>query len=175
MSSDHDRHFFDTFILVLGALVLFTIGIYFLANSIHARTQGRYAEENPIRAELVGERLAPVAQVAVTGEAPPPTSAAAPPEPPAPTAEAATAVDGKSVYDSACFACHAAGVAGAPKQGDAEAWAPRVAKGLETLYSNAINGYQGEAGIMPAKGGRADLSDEQVEAAVDYMVEAAAQ
>lgn len=172
MSSDHDRHFFDTFMIVLGALVAFTVVIYLLANAIGDRTQGRYAEENPLRAELIAERLAPVAQVAIAGEAAP---AMKPPAPVAPTAEAATEVDGKAVYESACFACHMAAVAGAPKFADAEAWAPRVAKGMETLYANSINGYQGEAGIMPAKGGRADLSDEQVRAAVDYMVEAAAQ
>ena len=64
-------------------------------------------------------------------------------------------------------------IAGAPKFGDAEAWSARIAKGVDALYANSINGYQGEAGIMPAKGGRADLSDAQVRAAVDHMVEAA--
>lgn len=176
MSSDHDRHFFDTFMIVLGALVLFTVFVYLLANAIGDRTQVRYNEENPLRAQLVAERLSPVAQVAVEGA---PAPVAAPVEampvapPPAPATETASAVDGKAVYDSACFACHMAGVAGAPKFADAEAWAPRIAKGMDTLYANSINGFQGNQGVMPAKGGRADLSDEQVRAAVDHMVSAA--
>lgn len=83
----------------------------------------------------------------------------------------AFAADGEAVYNQACMACHAQGVAGAPKQGDAEAWADRIDKGMDTLYENSINGFQGEAGVMPPKGGFANLSDEEVKAAVDYMVE----
>jgi cytochrome c5 len=81
------------------------------------------------------------------------------------------AADGQAVYDQACMACHAQGVAGAPKFGDAEAWAARIAKGKDTLYENSINGFQGEAGVMPPKGGFMNFSDEEVKAAVDYMVE----
>lgn len=173
MSSEHDKHFFDTFMIVLGALVAFTLAVYMLANAIHARTQGRYAEENPLKAEQVAQRLAPVAAVAIEGEAAPiidnkPVTQPTPPSPPA-----VVEPDGKAVYDSACFACHAMAIAGAPKFGDPQAWEARIAQGADTLYSRAINGYQGEQGIMPAKGGRADLSDAQVRAAVDYMVEAA--
>ena len=76
---------------------------------------------------------------------------------------------GKEVYDGACFVCHATGVAGAPKLGDAAAWEPRVAQGNDTLYDHAINGFMG-TGLMPPKGGKADLSDDDVKAAVDYMV-----
>ncbi|MBT8144543.1 MAG: c-type cytochrome [Gammaproteobacteria bacterium] len=159
--------------IVLGALVAFTFFVYFLANSIGDRTQVRYNDENPLRAQLVAERLSPVAQVAVEGEAAPVTNPVdlVPEEPPA--LGPAAAVDGEAVYQSACFACHMAGIAGAPKFADVEVWAPRIARGLDALYANAINGYQGEQGVMPAKGGRADLSDEQVRAAVDHMVEAA--
>lgn len=79
-------------------------------------------------------------------------------------------VDGTEVYNTACQACHTAGIAGAPKLGAADAWEPRIAQGLELLIEHAIKGYQGEAGVMPAKGGNASLSDEQVAAAVEYMV-----
>lgn len=82
----------------------------------------------------------------------------------------AMAADGKQVYDTACFACHATGAAGAPKFADKAAWAPRIEKGLDTLKQHALNGFQGSSGVMPAKGGRPDLSDEQVTAAVEYMV-----
>jgi cytochrome c5 len=84
---------------------------------------------------------------------------------------AAFGADGEAVYNQACMACHAQGVAGAPKLGDAEAWAPRIEKGIETLHDHSINGFQGEAGVMPPKGGFTNLSDEEVMAAVDYMVE----
>jgi len=78
-------------------------------------------------------------------------------------------VDGKNVYDTACAACHAAGVAGAPKFGEKTAWAPRLTSGKDTLYASAIKGK----GAMPPKGGQLQLSDEQVRAAVDVMAQAA--
>lgn len=77
--------------------------------------------------------------------------------------------DGKAVYESACFACHATGAAGSPKFGDKAAWAPRIAKGLDVLKQHAKQGFKGEKGFMPAKGGRVDLADADVEAAVEYM------
>ena len=79
--------------------------------------------------------------------------------------------DGQSDFESSCTACHGFGIAGAPKLGDKENWAPRIEQGMETLYSNAINGFSGGSGFMPAKGGFANLSDEQIKAIVDYMVE----
>ena len=81
------------------------------------------------------------------------------------------AVSGKAVYDKACQACHNMGVAGAPKVGDVSAWAARIATGVESMNSNAINGYQGASGVMPAKGGNMSLSDDEVKNAVAYMVE----
>ncbi len=79
--------------------------------------------------------------------------------------------DGKATYDTACAACHGQGVAGAPKVGDAAAWTERVAQGMDVMVDHAINGYQGKAGFMPAKGGFANLSDDEVKEAVEYMVE----
>jgi cytochrome c5 len=80
------------------------------------------------------------------------------------------AVDGKQVYNSACALCHAEGILGAPKLGDQDSWAPRVAKGMDTLLTHALNGFKGETGVMPAKGGKMDLSTEKVKAAIEYMV-----
>ena len=77
---------------------------------------------------------------------------------------------GEDVYAKSCSTCHGMGIAGAPKVGDAAAWEARIAQGEQTLLDHAINGYQGSAGYMPAKGGFAFLSDEDVAAAVAYMV-----
>lgn len=84
-------------------------------------------------------------------------------------ASSAHAVDGKAVYEQTCFACHASGVLGAPKLGDKAAWAEELEEGIEHLYEAAIKGD----GSMPAKGGNAALTDEEVKAAVDYMLDAA--
>lgn len=78
---------------------------------------------------------------------------------------------GKGVYDRACMACHTMGIAGAPKLGDVADWSARLTKGMDMLHSNAINGYTGDKGIMPAKGGNPSLSDDEVKNAVVYMVE----
>lgn len=79
--------------------------------------------------------------------------------------------DGETVFGQVCKACHGAGVAGAPKVGDSGAWGPRIAQGKDTLYDHAINGFQGNSGNMPARGGNPNLPDEEVQNAVDYMVE----
>lgn len=92
---------------------------------------------------------------------------------PAAAAPATLAADtGKKLYEGVCQACHTAGVAGAPKLGDKTAWAPRIAQGSAVLYEHAIKGFQGKAGVMPAKGG-SSASDEDVKATVDYMTAAA--
>jgi cytochrome c5 len=87
---------------------------------------------------------------------------------------AATDDAGKQTYDTLCFSCHGTQLPGSPQLGDKAAWEPRIAKGMDMLYTNAINGFTGTAGIpMPAKGGNPALTDDQVKAAVDYMVSAA--
>ncbi|GAA3903664.1 c-type cytochrome [Halomonas cibimaris] len=75
-------------------------------------------------------------------------------------------IDGEAIFNRACMACHATGAAGAPISGNAEQWAPRIAKGKDTLYDHSINGFN----AMPAKGGQPSLSDNEVKASVDYMV-----
>jgi cytochrome c5 len=76
---------------------------------------------------------------------------------------------GEALYKQTCMACHAAGVAGAPKLGDKAAWGPRIAQGNDTLYTHALKGFQGKVGMMPPKGG-SSAPDADVKAAVDYMV-----
>ena len=94
---------------------------------------------------------------------------------PAPEATAAPGT-GLRIYNEICIACHAPpGIGGAPALGDGDAWAPRIAQGIDTLIDHALNGFSGSAGIMPRKGGRLDLSDEEIIAAIEYMLEQVAQ
>ncbi|PSL13196.1 cytochrome c [Marinobacterium halophilum] len=78
---------------------------------------------------------------------------------------------GQAVYEAACVACHATGLAGAPKVGDHKAWGPRIDQGVSVLIRHAIEGFTGKEGVMPAKGGRMDLTDQQVSRAVAFMTE----
>lgn len=115
---------------------------------------------------------APAAEPAPAASTAEPASAAAPaaaePAAAAPAAAAAT-VDlaaGKALYDKSCSVCHAAGVAGAPKLGDKEAWAPRIAKGMEALVKSSIGGLN----AMPPRGA-STASDDELRAATQYMVD----
>ena len=78
---------------------------------------------------------------------------------------------GKAIYSKSCAVCHDHGVAGAPKTGEKDIWADRIVAGMEVVVERAIKGYTGENGVMPAKGGNMSLSDEDVTAAVHYMIE----
>src|SRR5437660_1312186 len=124
----------------------------------------------------------PAAPAAATTAAAAPPAAAPPPSAPPPPAPAAGApapaiagakADGKKIYDTTCVACHGPGIAGAPKFGDKSAWTARIKEGNNTLYTHAIQGFQGKGGVMPPKGGNTTLADADVKAAVDYMVSAA--
>jgi cytochrome c5 len=108
---------------------------------------------------------APASAAATVAAAPGSVAAAAPAKPAASTG--GDAGKGKAVYDSACVACHGAGVAGAPKLGDKGAWAPRIKQGTDALYQAALKGK----GAMPPKGGQMQLPDADVKAAVDFMLQ----
>jgi len=79
---------------------------------------------------------------------------------------AANLAKGEKVFKVTCIVCHGAGILGAPKFGDKVAWAPRIAQGIDTLHAHALSGVK----TMPPKGGNAALKDDEVKAAVDYMV-----
>lgn len=180
MSSEQemsDARFTNVFSIMIGGLIILTIILIIVAVII-----GSGVNQSSINAsvnnEQIAERLEPTGQINI-GEASMAESgaaesggsgggSAAPSEP-----ESTEVASGESVYNGSCGACHNAGVAGAPVQGDSEAWSDRIAKGIETLYQHAIEGFQGNAGVMPAKGGNPGLSDEEVKAAVDFMVESA--
>ncbi|MCE8004893.1 c-type cytochrome [Billgrantia ethanolica] len=76
-------------------------------------------------------------------------------------------IDGEAIYNQACMACHMTGAAGAPRRGEEGEWAQRMEQDMDTIYDHAINGI----GAMPPKGGHANLSDDEVRAATDYLVE----
>ncbi|HEU4592538.1 MAG TPA: c-type cytochrome [Steroidobacteraceae bacterium] len=166
--SKQDSQFFNNFSLVLGVLFAVTIGLFAFARHIGAQHQGAQVTDDPRYVASVEQRLQPVARVAVAGQ----DNSALQIESSA-SAQPAAAIpkDGTAAYETACAACHGAGIAGAPKVGDKSAWGPRIAQGKETLYNHALHGFSGKTGVMPAKGGRADWPDDLIKQAVDHIVE----
>jgi cytochrome c5 len=165
----HDQQFFDSFMLVIGILMGVAVTLFFLVRAISIDTQGLYITQDPTVQAAIDERIKPVGRVLLMGDAELAAAAAAAVAVPTPVA---TVMTGPQVYNAACIVCHQPGVAtGAPTIGDVAAWAPRIAQGMDTLYMHAIQGYQGTTGFMPPKGGRVDLSDDEIRAAVDYLME----
>jgi cytochrome c5 len=112
--------------------------------------------------DRIRSRVEPVGTVCVQGEDCGDIAVSAPAQ-----ASSGEPRSGEEVYGSVCQSCHAAGVAGAPITGETSAWSSRVDKGMETLVSNAVNGYN----AMPAKGGCASCPEEEIASAVEYMVD----
>jgi cytochrome c5 len=165
MDSSPDKHFFDLFMIVIASLVGVTFGLFLLSNYIAGKTQEVYVLQDEHYQETVDARIAPIARIALDGETIENAGEVATIEP------VAEVLSGPQVYNQACVACHGAGIAGAPKTGDTAAWGPRIAQDNTTLHDHVINGYQGTAGYMPPKGGRVDLSDDEIFSAMDYMLE----
>ncbi len=164
-----DQKFFDMYSLVIGVLALFALLIYVLAAKMSDMTQGVYTRDGAEYQEAIADRIRPVGQVYMPGEEQqaqaPVVETVAEPEP------VATGMTGPQVYNTACLACHGTGAGGAPITGDVGQWTDRIAQGIDTLYDHAINGFDGDAVTpMLPKGGRTDLSDQEVRDAVDYMV-----
>lgn len=154
----HDRVFFNTFSLVLGVLVLITVVISAIANTIDPDEK-----ENPERTRAVAERIAPVGAVYTDAAA----VATAKPAAPAAT-EVAAARGASDIVNGVCSGCHMAGVLGAIKLDDTAGWQARLDEaGLDMLVSNAINGKNS----MPQRGGDASLSDDDIRRSVVYMLE----
>ena len=157
--------------LVIGILAAVALAILVLAMKMSDLTQGVYTRDVHEYQAVVAERIRPVGQVYLPGEEheadAPVVAAAEEPEPVAAT------MSGPQVYNSACLACHGAGIGGAPILGDVGQWESRIAQGIDVLKQHAIQGYTGSVGYMPPKGGRMDLSDDEIAGAVDYMVDEA--
>lgn len=152
--------------LVIVVVAAFAVPIALIVMLTQLVTGGAdLSRDNPaLSDEAVAKRLKPAGDVAIDPNQP--SAEAAAPAAPVPVAAAPAAGKGKAVYDATCMACHAAGVAGAPKAGDKAAWAARLKPGMPALYTSALKGKS----AMPPKGGNLSLPDADVRAAVDYMV-----
>ena len=150
-----DKEFYTTFFALMGALAVFAIILVIIAGKLTSGVSDYKPEE------IVLENIKPVGQVNIAGESDPAAAPAA-----APVA-AAEPKSGEEVYNSSCMSCHATGAAGAPKLGDTAAWAPRIAAGMDSLVANVMNGLN----AMPPKGLCMACSDEELQGAVQYMVD----
>lgn len=157
-----DREFLKVFMGLMGALVALSVVLYVIAQIVGATSKRGDGANVTAEARAVAERIKPVGEVTVNEGGPMNTLIA--------NANAAGADKGKAVFDASCAACHATGVAGAPKLGDKAAWKDRLPKGNAALAQSALKGFQGKTGVMPPKGGNMSLPDADVKAAVDYMV-----
>ena len=157
-------------VVIVLAFVVPIAGIFTIIHFVMGGDRPRAADA--VYSKAVLDRIKPVGGVPASAieKGPSPLVPA-----PAPVAAAPAATEGgakpaggngKSVYDASCQACHAAGVAGAPKVGDKAAWAPRLGAGVAALQASALKGKN----AMPPKGGNASLADDDVKAAVEYMV-----
>ena len=137
--------------------------VVFIANKAGGNFEEPKAPEGDApAADAAAAPAADAAPAAAPAAAAPAAEAA--PAAAAPVATAAADV-GKKIYETACVACHAAGVAGAPKLGDKAAWAPRIATGMDALMNSTLKGKN----AMPPRGASA-ASDEELKAAVEYML-----
>lgn len=158
----------DAFTVFVGAMTVIAVAIVVLAIAMPDLTLRMFADDPEDYQASAEDRIRPLSQVYLPGEehaAPEPVVEVA-----EPVAPVATVLTGPQVYNEACIACHGSGIGGAPRLGDAAAWAPRIGQGISLLRERAIVGYQGSTGYMPPKGARVDLSDQEVNDAVDYMV-----
>lgn len=172
MAEQADKTFIKNFSLIVVGLTLITVVIVFVARDVGFKEE----IDAPSRRALAEERVRPVADV-YTGEAGAAAIEKAVAEKamvektvvepsPKPAGAFDGSLDGEMIYTSVCAACHATAIAGAPQPGSAE-MAQRAEKGLDALLQTAINGLN----VMPARGGRPDLSDEQIRASVEFMLQ----
>jgi cytochrome c5 len=140
--------------LVTVLVLAFVVPIVIIVLLVQLVTGGMKFEKDGVEMspEAIAKRIQPVAGVNI--------EAAARSGPASRT--------GEDIYKSVCTACHAAGVANAPKFGNKGDWAPRIKTGQKALLQSALKGK----GAMPARGGAADLSDAEVERAVVFMANA---
>lgn len=163
--SKADDVFWRQFGVVLILLTLFGFAMYFVANAIGGQAYAKM-RSTP---DAVAERIAPLGQSRV-GDPAGQTQASAQAAPAAPAASAAaTPRSGSEIYQSACMACHATGVAEAPLLGDTAAWTERADEGFDALVGSVVSGK----GAMPPKAGNPALTEDDIRSALSYMLKEA--
>ena len=154
--SHEDKTVVNTIMVVLGVLVVVAVIFYFVADTVTSDMDDS-EEANAHMQAKIEENIRPVGEVNV-GSVPADSATA--------TAAAAGPRSGEQVYNASCMACHAVGVANAPKLGDKAAWEPRAAKGVDGLLATAISGLN----AMPPKGTCAACSDDELKGAIEYIL-----
>ena len=156
----HDKQFYTTFFAVIAGLTVLFLALIYIASSLTSDVADYKPEE------IVLENIKPVGQVNIADESAP--AAAAPVVTAAAEAPAAAEkLSGEQIYQRNCMACHDTGAAGAPKTGDAAAWAPRIAQGMDALLANATNGLN----AMPPKGLCMTCTADDLMASIEFIVE----
>jgi cytochrome c5 len=166
---NYDLEFLKKFSMVIGFLMLVTLGLMIAAYFVHKQLP---QEIDPRAAKRTENRIGPVGAVyaGATGAASQQAAVAAA------AANAASQVaydgthEGKVNFDNQFAGCHKSGAGGAPTL-DASHWAARIPKGKDTLHKHALEGFTGTSGVMPPKGGNPALSAQQVAATVDWMLD----
>lgn len=164
-----DQTFLKHFLQMIAGLVVLTIVLILFANWVYRQQP---VEPGPATESATDARIAPLAGVYAGDTGAAAMAAAAEQARQAAASQVAYGgtLDGGEIYGQLCGTCHETGAGGAPTLVHAN-WDARVAKGIDTLIKNAREGFQGNAGLMPARGGNPALSDEQVEATVRWMVD----
>jgi cytochrome c5 len=150
--SHQEKSLFTTFAAVLGFLVVLAVAFYFVAQTVVGSSKVVPGDDSQAT-QTADENIKPVGSVVVAGESSAGAAVAGPRA-------------GADVFNGFCMACHATGVAGAPKVGDKAAWVPRFKQGMDTLVKNAVNGIR----AMPPKGTCGDCSDEELKGAIAHML-----
>jgi len=166
----YDLEFLKRFSMVIALLMAITLALILLAAWLHTRLP---PEVSPTAARRTEQRIAPIGAVYAgsTGAAAQAAAQAAALAKAAAQVAYGGTTDGKVIFDNLCTACHTTGVGQAPTLDNAH-WDARLAQGKETLYKHAIEGYTGpDGGVMPAKGGNPGLTEEQIHATVDWMLD----
>ena len=153
-----DKEFFTMFPAIMGGLAAFAIVLVIIATNLTSEVSDYKPEE------LVIANIKPVGEVYIAGESEPPAAEVVAADD---SGAAAEPKSGEDVYNSSCMACHGTGAAGAPKTGDAAAWAPRIAAGMDAMLVNATKGLN----AMPPKGLCMSCSDAELQGTIEYIVD----